>query len=140
MTLKATISVRMPSGRFPRQSLARVLTDARPKVVADVEGAFAGRKDPQTGRPWPKRKKGQTWPPLQKTRAIKKGAIRAAQASTVNGNTLVMRQKEPDYAEFHHKGTRLMPRRRSLAISPATRKWVARRLAGEGLRVFRGVS
>jgi hypothetical protein len=138
INLKATLSVRLPSGRFPRQSLVKVLAEARQRVAADVEGAFAGRKDPQTGKPWPRRKKGQTWPPLRKTGKLKREGVRAAQQARITGSTLVVRQTEPDYATYHHTGTSLMPRRRSLAISPATRKFVARRLAGEGLRVFRG--
>lgn len=140
IALKATVSVRMPSGRFPRASLHKVLVAARQRVVADVEGAFQKRADPRTGKPWPRRKKGQKWPALQKTKALMRAAVRAARAAVANGNTLTVRQAEPDHAEFHHVGTRLMPRRRSLAVSPATRQFVARRLAGEGLRVFRGTA
>lgn len=143
VTTRATLSVRLPSGRFPRKSLVKVLTEARQRAVADVEKAFRDEADPQTGRPWPARKAdprrpGPFHPLIQLTGRLKREAVRAAQQATVSGSTLTVRQSRPGYARYHAYGTVRIPRRRWLAVSPNTRRFVARRLKGEGLRIFRG--
>lgn len=136
--VKATVSVRMPSGRFPRGSYAKVLTETRADVVRDVEQAFERKADPVTGRAWPARKDPLlSHPLLQRTGKMRAGAVAAAGRAAVNGNTLIVRMRQPAYAKYHHAGTRLMAKRRFVGVSSATRRKLARRLRAEGVRVIR---
>ena len=128
-----------------RKVLLRRLPDEGPPAVfarvrADVEDAFAAKRDPQTGRPWANRKESlrlYLHPLLVKTGKLKAEALNAAVAATVSGNRLAVRQTVPVYAGFHQLGTRLMPRRPFLGVSRATRQWLARRLKDEAVRAFR---
>lgn len=140
MKIKATIAVRMRSGRFPKGSFAPELLALREQVRRDITEAFDRQRDPQTGRPWPR----SPWisrPLLVKTGRMKQRAIEAAASATViGGNTLMVSARLPYYARFHQYGTLIIPKRRFVGISARTRKVLARKLKNKALRLWRGGS
>ena len=140
MKVKATISVRMRSGRFPKGSFATELLALREQVRRDITEAFDRQRDPQTGRQW----KPSPWisrPLLVKSGRMKQRAIEAAASATViGGNTLQVSARLPYYARFQNSGTRLIPKRRFVAISAKTRKVLARKLKNKALRLWRGAA
>ncbi len=136
--VKATISIRLPSGKFPRGSKADALKSAVPRLVRDTQDAFASARDPRTGRPWPPRARPHPWPPLRKTGRLYRAALLAAAAASVTGSTLTVRvPRGRRYFAYQQTGTRKMPARPYLGVSVAARRLVARKLAGQGLRVWR---
>jgi hypothetical protein len=136
--VKASVSIRLKTGKFPQASYRRALISVRPSFAQDVRVAFAREADPVTGKPWEKRKNSRlTHPILQLSGRMAREAVKAAETARVNGSTLYARQTRPKYAKWHATGTRKMARRRSLGVSPGTAQKLRRALAGEGVRVFR---
>lgn len=136
--IKGSISIRMPSGKFPPGSFAAVLAPCRGEMQRDVQQSFAGQKDPVTGRAWPERKHFYPWPMLQRSGKLFTAAQAAAGQASINGNTITLTMVVPDYAKWHLKGTRKMAKRRFVGCSATTRAALKRRLKGAGLRLIRG--
>lgn len=135
--VKASVSIRLPSGRFPRKAHAAALKAAVPLLIRDAEQAFEKAADPVTGKPWPERKQPYPWPMLQRSRAMRAAVVTAAAAATITGHTLTVRLGEPPYLVFHQRGTRFMARRRVVGVTRAVARKVRDKLKGEGVRVFR---
>ena len=139
---RATVSIRLPTGRFPRESQAAALRAVVPRLAADAKAAFDQRRDPATLKPWPPRKVARGRKPLPHplmvlTGKLKRATVEAAEGATITGSTLTMKVKSPKYAKYHAKGTRLMPARPSVGVSRAARMILAKQLVKQGLRVFR---
>lgn len=135
--VKASVSVRLPSGKFPRASKAEALRAAVPLLIRDAGQAFDKAADPVTGKPWPARKRPYPWPILDKSGRMRAAVLAAAAKATVTGNTLTVRLTEPPYLIFHQKGTRRMARRRVVGVTRAVARKVRDKLRGAGVRVFR---
>ena len=139
---RATVFVRMPRGRFPAAAQTVALQEARPRLVKDTREAFDKRHDPATKVAWkarlPQAGRVADHPLLVKSGRLKAAAVKAAESATVVGGGLVMKVPTPKYGAYHMTGTKRMARRRWLGVSRALRLYLARRLAAQGLRVFRG--
>lgn len=143
ITLKATVNVRTRVGaKFPQGSFAAVLAPARASLAKDAERAFATASDPVTGRKWPPRKHAYPHPALVRTGTMRAGAVAAASAAVVSGNTLTARVKSPGYAAFQAKGTKTIAARRYQGASIGTVRIVQAGLVREGrnesARILRG--
>lgn len=133
-----SVSIRMPSGKFPPGSYAAALRPAVADLERDTLRAFEEKKDPATGRPWPPRKQVHKHPMLRKTLTMYRGVLRAIAAASLAGSTLTVYVSYPRYWKYHQFGTRFMKRRRTVAVSKRTRAALARRLKGEGVKIITG--
>ena len=134
--IKASVNIRLPSGRFPASSHAAVLVQAREDLKRDTERAFAAKVDPVTGRAWPERKTVRANPLLELSGRMKRAALTAVAAAVINGNTVIFRQSSPRYAKWQFGGTKRIQARRFIGASPTTKAAIRRRLQQEGLKVF----
>jgi hypothetical protein len=135
--VKASVSIRLPSGKFPQKARAAALKAAVPLLIRDAGQAFEKAADPITGKPWPPRKRPYPWPMLVRSGRMKAAVLKAAAGASITGHTLTVRLTEPRYLVFHQRGTRHMARRRVVGITRAVARKVRDRLRGEGVRVFR---
>lgn len=136
--VRASISIRLPSGKFPRASYTRVLQPAVQQVMRDFREGFQAEKDPRTGKPWPPRKLEYPHPMIRKSRLLFRSAIRAVEQAVITNSTLSIRIPDsPVYLKYQFFGTKKIAARRFIGVSRRTRQWVARRLKGEGVRVWR---
>ncbi|CAN5421731.1 hypothetical protein BH11PLA2_BH11PLA2_32830 [soil metagenome] len=138
--VKTSISIRLPSGKFPPGSMAAVLEPCRQDLHRDVEEAFTKQQDQQTGRAWPIRKGLYPWPMLVKSGRMKERALAAVRDAAINGSTITLTMRSPKYSQFHISGTRFVAKRRFVGTSIQTRAALLRRLRSEGLKVFSTVS
>lgn len=143
MIVKASINIRLPSGRFPKGSFRPQLLQVRSQVLRDVQEAFAKQADPVNKRPWPARKQPANGMRIDRPLLVKSGQLRgsaiqaAAGATIVGGSTLAVRLVMPLYGKYHYFGTKIMARRRFFGISARTRKALARLLKGQAVRLWR---
>lgn len=143
MIVKASINIRLPSGRFPQGSFRPQLQQMRHQVLRDVQEAFAKQIDPVTKRPWPPRIQPATGKRIDRPLLVKSGRLRgsaiqaAAGATIVGGSTLAVRLVMPLYGKYHYFGTKIMARRRFFGISSRTRKALARLIKVQALRLWR---
>lgn len=141
MKITASVSVRKIGGKFPAGSHARALRAVKPLIVAGIERAFAEERDPISGKPWAPRKEQGGRQSYRKllvlTGRLKRAALAAAAAATINGHVLYLAQREPRRAKYHQAGTKRMARRRFLGVSKAAVQSLRRKLAGEAVRLFR---
>lgn len=138
MRIKTSLSIRMPSGKFPPGSYAAALRPAKADLERDSLRAFEEKKDPVTGRAWPPRKAVYRHPMLRKTLTLFRGVMKAIASATLTGSTLTVAVIYPRYWRWHQFGTRRMKARRTVGVSPKTRAALARRLRGEGVKLITG--
>jgi phage gpG-like protein len=135
----ASVSIRLPTGKFPTGSFAAALRPLVEPMRAEAEAAFESERDPVTMKPWdppkaPLKPDGRKL--LNKSGLLKRETLAAISAARITGNTLSVKIVNPEYERFHRLGTRKMKARRTVGASIATVGRLARALRGEAVKIF----
>jgi hypothetical protein len=135
----ARVSLRLPSGRFPKGSYAAALKSIVEPFRKQTEDAFDRERDPVTGIGWARERQPLT--PvgrklLDKTGTLKKRTLSAVTLARITGNTLTIRQRQPHYWKYHAFGTVNMKRRRTVGAGPTVKKLLAKALKREAVKII----
>lgn len=108
------------------------------QALAAVRESFFRQADPETGNPWPPRKKAYPWPPLRKS-----GRLFGTLGAAADESGIVVADGT-FYAIHQQRGTKKVPARPFLGLSAGALSRMAGAIveyeASEALRAFRGQS